>query len=127
MPGQQCARGRLGGGRAAHAGGGLTPRGGPGGAGAASARAAAAAADYDGWCTSVSVQLGEVALPFFDMYTRCCTVHTGRAHVRPAIPRVLELVAAGRFDPTPVTTSTARWDDAIDALLETPLKLVAVR
>ncbi|WP_341683928.1 alcohol dehydrogenase catalytic domain-containing protein [Nocardia farcinica] len=94
---------------------------------AAALRAAVAAADYDGWCTSVSVQLGEVALPFFDMYTRCCTVHTGRAHVRPAIPRVLELVAAGRFDPTPVTTSTARWDDAIDALLETPLKLVAVR
>lgn len=95
--------------------------------GAKALRAAINATAYDGWCTSVSVQPGEVALPVFDMYTRCCTFHTGRAHARPAIPAILDLVAAGRFDPSVVTTVTASWDDAVDALLETPLKLVAVR
>ncbi|MBF6463743.1 alcohol dehydrogenase catalytic domain-containing protein [Nocardia beijingensis] len=90
-------------------------------------RAAIDATAYDGWCTSVSVQLQDVALPILDMYTRCCTFHTGRAHVRPVIPEVLELVAAGRFDPSLVTTATAVWDEAVDALLETPMKLVAVR
>ncbi len=95
--------------------------------GAKALRAAVEAAAYDGWCTSVSVQLADVELPMFGMYTRCCTLHSGRAHVRPAIPAVLDLVASGRFDPTPVTTVTVDWDDAIDALLETPVKLVAVR
>ncbi|MFD0360981.1 zinc-binding dehydrogenase [Nocardia sp. GCM10030253] len=95
--------------------------------GATALRAAINAAGYDGWCTSVSVQLSDVPLPIFDMYMRCCTFHTGRAHVRPAIPAVLDLVATGRFDPSLVTTATAKWDEAVDALLETPLKLVAVR
>ncbi|WP_280443252.1 zinc-dependent alcohol dehydrogenase [Nocardia brasiliensis] len=89
-------------------------------------RAALDATAYDGWCTSVSVQVTDVPLPVFGMYSRCCTFHTGRAHARAAIPAVLELVAAGRFDPGLVTTRTANWDAAVDALLETPLKLVAV-
>ncbi|WP_433733725.1 zinc-dependent alcohol dehydrogenase [Nocardia sp. CA-129566] len=95
--------------------------------GATALRAAIDATAYDGWCTSASVQLNDVALPIFAMYSRCCTFHTGRAHVRPAIPAVLDLVAAGRFDPALVTTVTADWEDAIDALLATPMKLVAVR
>ncbi|MBH0776783.1 zinc-dependent alcohol dehydrogenase [Nocardia bovistercoris] len=95
--------------------------------GAKALRAAIEATAVDGWCTSVSVQLNDVALPLLGMYTRCCTFHTGRAHVRPAIPLVLELVAAGRFDPSLVTTATVPWEDAIDALLEGPIKLVAVR
>ncbi|KAA8885816.1 alcohol dehydrogenase catalytic domain-containing protein [Nocardia colli] len=95
--------------------------------GAKALRAAIDATAYDGWSTSVSVQLTDVPLPIFEMYSRCCTFHTGRAHARPAIPEVLDLVAAGRFDPSLVTTRTANWDDAVDALLETPMKLVAVR
>ncbi|MEV0246568.1 alcohol dehydrogenase catalytic domain-containing protein [Nocardia sp. NPDC050712] len=95
--------------------------------GAKALRAALAAATYDGYCTSVSVQTKDVALPVFDMYTRCCTFHTGRAHARPVIPAVLDLVAAGRFDPALVTSVTVPWADSVDALLETPLKLVAVR
>ncbi|MEU7146343.1 hypothetical protein ABZ942_43385 [Nocardia sp. NPDC046473] len=51
----------------------------------------------------------------------------GRAHARPANPEVLESVTAGRFDPSLVTTRTANWGEAVDALLETPMKLVAVR
>ncbi|MFI6047584.1 zinc-binding dehydrogenase [Nocardia sp. NPDC051321] len=94
--------------------------------GATALRAAINATAYDGWCTSVSVQPADVPLPIFQMYSRCCTFHTGRAHARPAIPEVLELVAAGRFDPSLVTTCTANWDEAVEALLETPMKLVAV-
>ncbi|WP_328402870.1 hypothetical protein [Nocardia sp. NBC_00403] len=40
---------------------------------------------------------------------------------------VLDLVATGRFDPSLVITATYTWDEAIDALLQTPLELVAVR
>ncbi|MBL1076516.1 alcohol dehydrogenase catalytic domain-containing protein [Nocardia sp. 2] len=89
--------------------------------------AAVHATAVDGWCTSVSVQTQDVPLPVFEMYSRCCTFHTGRAHVRPAIPAVLALVAAGRFDPALVTTRTVGFADSVDALLEGPLKLVAVR
>ncbi|MFE3059613.1 hypothetical protein [Nocardia sp. NPDC059239] len=70
------------------------------------------------------MQREDVTLPVFAMYSRCCTFHTGRAHVRPAIPAVLDLVATGRFDPSIITTRAAAWDDSIDALLDTPMKLV---
>ncbi len=80
----------------------------------------------DGICTSVSVYLSDPALPLLAMYSRCCTFHTGRAHVRPAIPAVLDLVAAG-FDPSVVTSTVAPWDEAADALTDPPLKLVISR
>ncbi|MVU78023.1 alcohol dehydrogenase catalytic domain-containing protein [Nocardia sp. ET3-3] len=89
--------------------------------------AAIRATANDGTCTSVSVQTQDVALPMLEMYSRCCTFHTGRAHVRPTIPQVLDLVATGRFDPSLVTTRTVAWEDSIDALLEGPVKLVATR
>jgi hypothetical protein len=57
------------------------------------------------------------------MYSRCCTLHTGRAHVRPAIPAVLDLVAAG-FDPSLVTRAVVPRADAVEALAHPPLKLV---
>jgi len=78
---------------------------------------------FDGTCTSPSVYLEEPPLPMFSMYSRCCTFHTGRAHVRPAIPKVLDLVASG-FDPTLVTSVVVPRTDIIDALAQPPLKLV---
>ncbi|MFE3193944.1 zinc-binding dehydrogenase [Nocardia sp. NPDC059240] len=89
--------------------------------------AAIRATANDGHCTSVSVQTQDVALPMLEMYSRCCTFHTGRAHARPTIPPILDLVATGRFDPSLVTTRTVAWDDSIEALLESPVKLVATR
>lgn len=89
--------------------------------------AAIRATANDGVCTSVSIQSQDVVLPMLEMYSRCCTFHTGRAHVRPAIPEVLDLVATGRFDPGVVTTRTVAWADSIDALLDGPVKLVATR
>ena len=81
---------------------------------------------FDGVCTSTSVYLEDPKLPLFSMYSRCCTFHTGRAHARPAIDRVLDLVAAG-FDPSLVTTTTASWDDAVAALEDPTLKVVLTR
>ena len=81
---------------------------------------------FDGTCTSPSVYLTDPTLPLFSMYSRCCTFHTGRAHVRPAIDRVLALVATG-FDPSIVTSAVVDWDDAVEALAEPPMKLVVTR
>jgi alcohol dehydrogenase len=82
---------------------------------------------FDGTCTNVAVFLEDPALPLFQMYSRCCTLHTGRAHARPAIPAVLDLVAAGRFDPSLVTSEVVDWDHAVDALADPPMKLVVQR
>ena len=82
---------------------------------------------FDGTCTNVAVFLEDPALPLFQMYSRCCTLHTGRAHARPAIPEVLDLVASGRFDPSLVTSQMVDWDDAAEALADPPMKLVVQR
>ncbi len=89
-------------------------------------RCALNSTSFDGTCTSASLFLQDPQLPLFAMYSRCCTFHIGRAHVRRAIPPVLELVAAG-FDPSLVTTRVAHWDDAVSALADVPMKLVVSR
>jgi alcohol dehydrogenase len=61
------------------------------------------------------------------MFVTGITFHTGRANARADLPAVLDLAASGRFDPGPVTTHLVGWDDAAEALLELPVKLVAVR
>jgi alcohol dehydrogenase len=81
---------------------------------------------FDGWCTSPSVYLEDPSLPMFSMYSRCCTLHTGRVHARPAIPAVLAAVDAG-FDPGKVTSRVVEWDDAESALADAPMKLVIRR
>lgn len=81
---------------------------------------------FDGWCTVPSVYTDDPALPMFAMYSRCCTMHTGRAHVRPAIPAVLDAVSAG-FDPSLVTSRVVAWAEAEVALAEPPMKLVLRR
>ena len=97
------------------------------GGGEAHLRCALNSTAFDGTCTNVAVLLEDPALPLFQMYSRCCTLHTGRAHVRPVIPEVLALVADGRFDPTPVTAQVVDWDAAAEALADPPLKLVVRR
>lgn len=77
----------------------------------------------DGVCTSPSIYLNDPSIPMFGMYSRCCALQTGRAHVRPAISAVLDLVAAG-FDASLVTRAVVTKSNAIDALTEAPMKLV---
>ncbi|HEY4854617.1 MAG TPA: alcohol dehydrogenase catalytic domain-containing protein [Streptosporangiaceae bacterium] len=77
----------------------------------------------DGTCTSPSVYLEDPSVPMLAMYSRCCTLHTGRAHARPAIPAVLDLVTGG-FDPSAVTSAVVTRADAAEALARPPMKLV---
>jgi threonine dehydrogenase-like Zn-dependent dehydrogenase len=73
----------------------------------------------DGTCTSTGIYFGDQpTLPLLEMYTKGVTFRTGRAHVRPAIPHVLELAAGGTLHPERVTTRVVPWADAPDALLE---------
>jgi alcohol dehydrogenase len=73
----------------------------------------------DGVCTSTAIYFGnDPKVPMLEMYTKGITFKTGRAHVRPAIPHVLDLAAAGRLHPEAITTRVVPWNDATDALLE---------
>ena len=48
--------------------------------------------------------------------TKGITFATGRAHVRAAMPQVLELAHSGVLHPEHVTTSTVEWTDVPEAL-----------
>jgi threonine dehydrogenase-like Zn-dependent dehydrogenase len=82
----------------------------------------------DGICTSVGIYFEPTTpVPLLEMYTKGITFLTGRVHARPAIPEVLELIASGKLDPTPVTRRAIEWDDAPEALAEHLEKLVISR
>jgi threonine dehydrogenase-like Zn-dependent dehydrogenase len=73
----------------------------------------------DGTSTSAAIYFGaQPSLPLLEMYTKGITFRTGRAHVREAMPHVLELAAAGKLRPERVTSRVVQWSDAADALLE---------
>jgi threonine dehydrogenase-like Zn-dependent dehydrogenase len=73
----------------------------------------------DGTCTSTAIYFDEQPqLPLLEMYTKCATFKTGRAHARPVIPQVLELAASGALQPERVTSRTVAWEEAAQALLE---------
>lgn len=78
-----------------------------------------------GTCTSVGIYWGnDVSLPLLEMYDRAVTFITGSPQARPAIPEVLELVAAGKLKPERITTRVVSFDDAPAALAEPYTKLV---
>jgi alcohol dehydrogenase len=54
-------------------------------------------------------------------------LHIGIGMARPAMPAILDLVAAGRLRPQLVTSASAAWEDATEALLEPTTKLVISR
>jgi threonine dehydrogenase-like Zn-dependent dehydrogenase len=83
--------------------------------------------DY-GFCTSIAIHFGDTTpVPLLHMYTKGITLHASRADSRRLLPQVLDLVAAGRLDPTAVPTTVAAWDDAAEAWLEPAVKLVVAR
>ena len=61
------------------------------------------------------------------MYTKGIRFATGRAHARPAIEPILELVRARSFQPELVTRETATWDEAAEAVAGHGGKLVISR
>jgi alcohol dehydrogenase len=80
-----------------------------------------------GVCTSVGIYYTDTTVPLLEMYGRGVRFVTGRVNARAHLPFALDLVASGRLDPTPVTTATVGWADAIDALLHGGAKPVVVR
>jgi threonine dehydrogenase-like Zn-dependent dehydrogenase len=84
-------------------------------------RLAVSSLDRDGVCTSTAVYFDESRVPPFpllSMYAMATTFITGRIHARADAPAVLDLMASGAFDPSPVTSRVVSFDDAADALLE---------
>jgi threonine dehydrogenase-like Zn-dependent dehydrogenase len=82
----------------------------------------------EGTCTSIGIYFTEMTpMPLLEMFTKGIRFHTGRAHARPAMEPVLELVASGAFRPELVTGETAAWDDAPDAIAGHRSKLVISR
>jgi alcohol dehydrogenase len=81
-----------------------------------------------GVCTSVGIYYAsETPIPLFDMFLGDVTFKTGRAHTRSIVPEVLDLVRSARLRPERVTSETATFDNAIDALLGFTTKLVITR
>jgi alcohol dehydrogenase len=93
----------------------------------AGARSAVLAAAPGGTCVIRSVFFDELAIPYWDLYRTGITLRIGPPHVRPYAPDVLELLAGGRVDPTPVLGAPYPFDAAPDVLLEAPRKPVFVR
>jgi threonine dehydrogenase-like Zn-dependent dehydrogenase len=83
--------------------------------------------DRDGYSTSIGIYLEPTPLPLLDMFTQGVTFVTGRPHVRTIMPRVLELIREGKFDPEPMTARKVAWDDAAEALSELRAKTVVER
>jgi alcohol dehydrogenase len=83
--------------------------------------------DRDGYSTSIGIYFEPTPLPLLDMFTQGVTFVTGRPHVRPIMPDVLELIRQGRFDPEPMTAQKVAWNDAAEALSELRAKTVVER
>ena len=81
-----------------------------------------------GICTTVAFYLRTgTAIPLWRMYVKGNSLVTGLANVRVDLPDILEAVRNGSLKPDLVTTLTADWDDAPDALLDPTTKVVLVR
>ena len=81
-----------------------------------------------GVCTGVGIFYEEYTrMPLLEMYSTGITFHHSRVAARSVMPAVLDLVAAGRFDPMLVTTQRAGWEEAPEAVAEAPVKLVVSR
>jgi alcohol dehydrogenase len=81
-----------------------------------------------GHCTVTSIHFaGTAEIPILQMYMTTATLSTGRAPSRRLLEPVLELIASGAIDPSEVTSETAIWDDAPEALLGYTTKLVVTR
>jgi threonine dehydrogenase-like Zn-dependent dehydrogenase len=82
----------------------------------------------EGVCTSVGIYFAEYTpVPLNEMFYSGITFKTGRAHSRAGVEPVLDLVTSGKLRPEALTTKTAQWDDAADALLDPSPKVVVVR
>jgi threonine dehydrogenase-like Zn-dependent dehydrogenase len=83
----------------------------------------------DSTCTVAAIYFAEPPrLPQLEMYVKIVTLKTGRIHARSIMPQVIDLAERGALRPELITTRTADWSDAVDALAERDwTKLVLTR
>lgn len=81
----------------------------------------------NGLCVGVTIYLADPHVPYFEMYSKGARFETGRVQARAVMPPVLELVQAGRVDPTRINGAVLPWDAAPDAIAGDVLKPVFVR
>jgi alcohol dehydrogenase len=82
----------------------------------------------EGICTINSIYFEpETPVPLLEMYTKGIRVATGRVHSRPAMERIMPLIAEGKLRPERITGETADWDDAAEAVAGHRSKLVVSR
>lgn len=79
-----------------------------------------------GTCTSIGIYYQDTAVPLLEMYTIGVTLKTGRVDARRHLPAVLGLYERG-FRPELVLSATAPWQDAAEAFVDPPTKLVITR
>ena len=83
---------------------------------------------HGGHCHSVGIYFREpTGLPLAAMYMRAVGFTTGRPSVVPALPEVLDAVAAGRLNPSPVFTHRFSYEQAPEELARLPKKAVFLR
>jgi threonine dehydrogenase-like Zn-dependent dehydrogenase len=83
--------------------------------------------EWGGRCTSIAQLEPQGSLPLLELYTRGLHLHIGRVMARPAIPLILDLLAAGRLRPQLIASMNVAWEDAPQALLEPATKIVVQR
>lgn len=73
---------------------------------------------FEGVCYAVAMDFGNASVvPLLDMYLAGVTFKTGRAHARPVIPRILELMAAGELRPELVTSAVVEPGEVPERLI----------
>ncbi len=81
-----------------------------------------------GVCTTVFFYLRKgTPVPLWQMYVYGGTLTTGLANVRADLPEILQTIQVGKLKPELVTTLTADWKDAPQALLDPSTKVILVR
>lgn len=81
-----------------------------------------------GVCTGVAFYFFKgTPLPLWRMYLKSTSFRTGLSHPSADIPAVIDLVRAGRFDPSKVTTVVGPWEDAPTVFLQRGTKAVVQR
>jgi len=90
--------------------------------------AAIRSTEAGGVCTSVGIYFArKTPFPLLSAFMNGIVFHTSRVSSRAMLPKVLELVRAGRLVPSRVTTTLADWDDAPSAFRVPGAKVIVHR
>jgi len=81
-----------------------------------------------GHCTALAFYMRRgTPIPLWNMYLKSCHLHVGVSHPRQNIPKVLDLIARGAFDPLQVEPLIGNFSDGPQLLLEDTTKVILSR